>query len=180
MADFEKAYQFMAPHEWNAKHNYTNNPADPGGATKYGVTLATLQGLGSLGDLDGDGIVDAADVRAMTEGDAKGIYWNQYWKFSDIEDDRVAAKAFDLAVNLGPKTGVKYLQRAVSFLVHPVTVDGQMGPETVDAVNATDPVSVLLKLCALQAEHYQSWILHNPEREQFRAGLMARAEAIPC
>jgi len=37
---------------------YVNDPDDPGGATKYGVTIGTMRRLGL--DLTGDGRVDAA------------------------------------------------------------------------------------------------------------------------
>ena len=39
---------------------YVNDPDDPGGPTKHGVTLGTLRRLGL--DLDGDGDVDAPRV----------------------------------------------------------------------------------------------------------------------
>ena len=50
---------------------YVNDPDDPGGATKFGVTLATLQRLGI--DKTGDGRVDVADVRALTRADAEAL-----------------------------------------------------------------------------------------------------------
>ena len=43
---------------------YVNDPDDPGGATKYGVTLGTLARLGM--DKTGDGKVTAADVKALS------------------------------------------------------------------------------------------------------------------
>ena len=42
---------------------YVNDPDDPGGPTKHGVTIHTLRRLGL--DLDGDGAVGAADVRRV-------------------------------------------------------------------------------------------------------------------
>ncbi|MEC8572564.1 MAG: glycosyl hydrolase 108 family protein, partial [Pseudomonadota bacterium] len=43
---------------------YVDDPDDPGGATKYGVTLATLRRLGL--DLTGDGQVDRRDVASVS------------------------------------------------------------------------------------------------------------------
>ena len=42
---------------------YVNDPDDPGGATKFGVTIGTLRQLGL--DLDGDGDVDIDDYRGL-------------------------------------------------------------------------------------------------------------------
>ncbi|MGR3585419.1 MAG: glycosyl hydrolase 108 family protein, partial [Pseudooceanicola nanhaiensis] len=47
---------------------YVNDPGDPGGATNFGVTVHTMRRLGL--DLDGDGDVDAADVRRLTREQA--------------------------------------------------------------------------------------------------------------
>jgi hypothetical protein len=43
---------------------FVNDPDDPGGATKHGVTIGTLRRLGR--DLTGDGRVTVADIRALT------------------------------------------------------------------------------------------------------------------
>ena len=51
---------------------YVNDPDDPGGATNYGVTIGTMRRLGR--DLNGDGRVDTADVRALTRPQAVAIY----------------------------------------------------------------------------------------------------------
>lgn len=47
---------------------YVKDPDDPGGATNYGVTLATLRRLGI--DLDRDGMVSKRDVKLLTTAQA--------------------------------------------------------------------------------------------------------------
>ena len=51
-------------------------PDDPGGATKHGVMLGTLRGLGA--DLNGDRRIDVADVKALTPDKAAEIYVRHY------------------------------------------------------------------------------------------------------
>ena len=58
---------------------YVNDPDDPGGATKYGVTIHTMRRLGL--DLDQDGDVDAHDVRHLTQEQAE--------KASNVSDEAV-------------------------------------------------------------------------------------------
>lgn len=57
---------------------FVNHPSDPGGATKYGVTLATVRGYGTMYDKDGDGDVDADDVALLTLQEARDLYRRQY------------------------------------------------------------------------------------------------------
>ena len=47
---------------------FVDDPDDPGGATQYGVSLATLRRLGI--DLTGDGEITVADVRKVTRREA--------------------------------------------------------------------------------------------------------------
>lgn len=51
---------------------YVDDPDDPGGATKYGVTLATLRRLGL--DLTGDGQVDRRDVASVSRSQAVDLF----------------------------------------------------------------------------------------------------------
>ena len=55
---------------------FVNDPDDPGGATKYGVTIGTMRRLGL--DLTGDGAVGVADVRALSREQAVEIFIRHY------------------------------------------------------------------------------------------------------
>lgn len=179
MDNFDFAFSFMAPHEWNQRKNLTNDPADPGGLTKYGITLKSFHGMGSINDFDGDGDVDGDDLRMLDEPTAKTRYRAHYWRFDGIRDMRVAAKVFDLAVNLGPVRAVEYLQQACNVEGYKLTVDGALGPFSLEAVNKASQDAILSHLCAFQRAHYCAWIARKPEREKFRNGLIARALEVP-
>lgn len=179
MANFETAYRYMKTHEWDMRRNFTNDPADPGGATMWGITLKAWKGDGSLPDLDGDGDVDADDLRLSNESMAKHFYASRYWIWSCINDDRLAAKLFDLGVNMGVGTAVKYLQRALNGMGRGLKVDGGLGPITAAGANAEDPAKLIENISALQAAHYSEWVDANPAREKFRKGLLARAASVP-
>lgn len=175
MDSFDLAFAFMAPHEWNARRNYTNLTDDPGGPTKFGITLSAWRQLGSHADLDHDGDVDADDVKLLGRGEAEAFYRSRYWVWGGVADACVAAKLFDMGVNLGVGTAVRYLQQAVGAVA-----DGKLGPKTLAAANAASRDALLNALCAKQLDHYARWISANPRREIFRAGLMKRATALPC
>ncbi|MEM0946557.1 MAG: holin-associated N-acetylmuramidase [Pseudomonadota bacterium] len=111
---------------------YVNDPDDPGGATKYGVTIHTLRRLGI--DLDGDGRITEADVRRLTRKKARQIFVNHYFTRPRISDLPAAlhATVFDMHVNAGAHA-VRILQRLLGEMGQPVTIDGAIGPQTIGA-----------------------------------------------
>ncbi|MEL6169034.1 MAG: holin-associated N-acetylmuramidase [Pseudomonadota bacterium] len=112
---------------------FVNDPDDPGGATKFGVTVHTMRRLGL--DLDRDGDVDAADVHRLTRGRARAIFIRYYFHQPRIADlpEVLHATVFDMYVNAGPNA-VKILQRLVTRMGYPATADGVIGPITIQAV----------------------------------------------
>jgi lysozyme family protein len=112
---------------------YTNDPADPGGPTKDGVTLATMRGLGL--DLNHDGTINALDVQLMTPDLAAQIFEKNYFVGPKINmlPDSLQANVYDMNVNAGSQS-VKLLQEIVSYRIDaPLTIDGAIGPHTLGA-----------------------------------------------
>lgn len=114
---------------------YVNDPDDPGGATKFGVTIHTMRRLGL--DLDGDGAVTSADVRRLTREDAIAIFTEHYFNRPLIAElpEALQASVFDMYVNAGGNA-VKLLQRLLVEMGYSVTVDGALGPQSLAAVRA--------------------------------------------
>ena len=114
---------------------YVNDPADPGGATKHGVTIHTMRRLGL--DLDRDGQVTAADVRRLTRDQAVDIFLREYFAKPGIANlpVQLQASVFDMQVNAGANA-VKILQRLLTRLGHPCSDDGVIGPQTARAAHA--------------------------------------------
>ena len=112
---------------------FVNDPDDPGGATKYGVTIHTMRRLGL--DLTGDGTVDIADVRHLTRQDAQRIFVEHYFRRPRLDrlPEAVQASVFDMYVNAGAQA-VRILQRLVTDMGFPCTPDGVVGPQTIRAV----------------------------------------------
>lgn len=114
---------------------FVNDPDDPGGATKHGVTIGTMRRLGV--DLTRDGRVDQVDVRALTRGQAAKIYVDHYFRGPRLDRLPVAVQAsvFDMQVNAGANA-VKLLQRLVTRMGFACADDGIVGPRTVAAATA--------------------------------------------
>jgi len=113
------------------------NPADPGGATKWGITA---RGLKPYWNHD----VTPEQIRTLTHGDAVGFY---FWllkstKIGQIVNETVRWFVFDAAVHMGATQATKLLQRALH-----VKDDGILGPVTLAATPYLDGT----KLCRLFA-----------------------------
>ena len=111
---------------------FVDDPDDPGGATKHGVTIGTLKRLGM--DLTGDGRVTKADVRALTKEQARSIFLKNYYYEPQIHwlPEILHASVFDMQVNAGANA-VKILQRLLDKMDIPTKDDGKIGPLTQDA-----------------------------------------------
>jgi lysozyme family protein len=112
---------------------WSDNPADPGGATMRGVTLANFRRY-----VKAD--ATKADLRKITDDQVATVYRRFYWDAVAGAElpDGVDYAVFDFAVNSGPGRAAKYLQAVVG-----VAQDGRVGPATLAAVRAK-PVGVVI------------------------------------
>lgn len=111
---------------------YVNDPDDPGGATKHGVTIHTMRRLGM--DLNGDGVIDEADVMLLSAEQAEAIFIDHYFHKPKIAHlpEPLHASVFDMYVNAGANA-VKILQRLLNQMRIVVAVGGVIGPQTIAA-----------------------------------------------
>jgi len=113
---------------------YVNDADDPGGATKYGVTIHTMRRLGM--DLTGDGQVDVNDVKVLSRAHAVSIFVEHYFRKPKIDQlpEALQTTVFDMYVNAGGNA-VKILQRLLGEMRIEVIVDGAIGPQTIKAAH---------------------------------------------
>lgn len=114
---------------------YVDDPADPGGPTKFGVTIHTMRSLGL--DLDRDGDIDAGDVRLISRAQAVAIFVEHYFTAPGIGrlPGALQPSVFDMYVNAG-SNAVRILQRLLREMGHDLVVDGRIGPLTARAAHA--------------------------------------------
>lgn len=111
---------------------FVDDPDDPGGATKYGVTLQTLRRLGL--DPSGDGVVDLSDLHQLDRAQAIDIFMEHYFRRPGIGalPEALQPTVFDMYVNAGANA-VKILQRLCTQMGQPCVDDGVIGPQTIRA-----------------------------------------------
>lgn len=119
---------------------YVNDPDDPGGPTKHGVTLDTMRRLGL--DLTGDGEVDLADLRRLGPDRAAEIYIEHYFRKPRLDTlpEALQPSIFDMYVNAGANA-VRILQRLLNEMGQACAVDGAVGPQTMRAARAAAEVA---------------------------------------
>ncbi len=120
---------------------YTCNPADPGGATKWGITIPALTDYRGA-STNAVNKPTAEDIKALTFDDAVAFYeWLMATtKIGLIQNDLVRYWVFDAAVHTGRQQATKLLQRALG-----VKDDGVLGVVTLAAV----PLSNGERMCRL-------------------------------
>lgn len=134
MLTFAAVFTRVVGHE----AGYVNNPQDPGGETKWGISKRSYPDV---------------DIASLTQEGAMAIYERDFWR--RINGDRLIERGFDgvafqlmdFALNSGIETAVRYLQRACK-----VGDDGHWGTFSQAALEAMDESDVIMLLSAERLE----------------------------
>jgi lysozyme family protein len=171
---FDKALRFVL--QWESE-GFTDISGDRGGPTKYGISL--VHNHANIRDLDGDGDVDAADVKLMGYDDAKRIYTEKYWDVLRCADmpERLGLVVMDSAVNCGCKRAAQWLQGPLM-----VGSDGKIGPKTIgaalDYVLRHGEADLISEVLDAREKHYLWCIAKDTSQEKFRRGWFNRLDAL--
>ena len=135
---------------------FVDDPADPGGATNFGITQAVARANGYTGDM-----------RTLPQSIAILIYKKCYW--DSAHADQVPAPAdlvvFDTAVNEGVGHAIKDLQTALG-----VAADGIFGPHSAQLAALANGPSLANTLLAERDAFYKADVRTNPRQKRFLAG----------
>lgn len=158
--DFDQAFELTVGHEGG----FTANPKDRGNWTGGRIGVGELKGTKF-------GISAAAyphlDIRNLTLDQAKAIYLTDYWGVAGCPQLPSALKfdVFDFAVNSGPGTAARRLQRVVGAVE-----DGAVGPKTLACIGNFHPLEVRLKLLGER----MTIMANDPSWDTHGAGWMRR------
>lgn len=161
MSNFEKCFEKLILIEGG----YVNDSYDSGGETKYGITKNTARKNGYMGSM-----------KDLPLSVAKDVYKKNYWdinKLDEINNENIQEEIFDTGVNCGTSTAIKFIQKAFNILSpgSPLTIDGKIGKNTLNAINNYKYPNRLLKLAnAYQVKHYLEITEKNEKNEKFIFG----------
>jgi lysozyme family protein len=148
--NFDEAFQRVI----GSEGGYSNDPADPGGATRYGISKRAYPG---------------EDIPSLTLERAKLLYRRDYWGAAgcDAVPEQVRYPLFDMAVNQGVRAAIKALQHGVGE-----TEDGILGPLTLQAAQSAPVWRVLFRFDAARLCTYTE--LDDARWARFGRGLIRR------
>jgi lysozyme family protein len=131
---------------------FVNNANDPGGATNMGIEQRDLPNT---------------PIQMLSVAQAEAYYAQNYWKpfYSQISNQSLANKLFDLGVLFGVGEAVKVLQQVLS-----ITADGVFGPATLTAVNEAPAIMVLAEYKSAMLDRANEVVGMNPKEIVFLDG----------
>ncbi len=132
---------------------YTNDPADPGGPTNFGITLADYARFSKTAILPANRDALTYGLQHIALADVRAIYLEDYWTPASCPQlpATLAFFHFDTAVNMGTGTAIRMLQTALDC-----QIDGELGPKTIAAAARADPAKVLTTYADIRRRRYRS------------------------
>lgn len=170
---FDAAFQRVV----GVEGDFSDDPADSGGATRFGITEEVARANGYTGPM-----------KSLPFSTAKAIYRSQYWDALRLESvslvaPEIAEELFDTAVNCGIGVAGRFLQRSLNVLnaggtkFADLNVDGVVGPVTVARLKSyldwrkrEGETVMLTALNSLQGERYIALAEARPKDERFVYG----------
>lgn len=146
---------------------YVDHPADRGGPTNFGITLAKLK------EWRDNPAVTTGDLRHMRRGEAALIYHKDYIEkpgFRHISHDLLRHQVVDFGVNSGPGTAARKLQKVLG-----VKEDGHVGPVTLAAIRRMGPAKANNLLMAERIKFLGKIVHDDPTQAVFINGWLNRA-----
>lgn len=152
-------FQDFIEHTLQLEGGYVNDPVDPGGETKYGISKRSYPNV---------------DIAALTPDQAVDIYRNDYWEAPRINElpASVAYAVFDMGVNAGPGRAIKILQRILG-----IKQDGRIGPVTIQAAQDYQG-NLLADYSEARRHYYNSLVQRNQFLSKFKFGWLRRVNQV--
>jgi len=140
---------------------YVNDPTDPGGETKFGISKRTFP---------------QEDIFNLTRDRARELYLHHYWlpgKCAQLPK-RLRLIYFDMCVLHSQFTAVKVLQRALNGAGISTVVDGILGEATLKNATYLEPE----RLRAYRVLRIARIVIAKPSQEKFWFGWYKRASQV--
>mgnify|MGYP000629634277 CR=1 FL=1 len=143
---FEECFERVVGHEGKLSLARSDAGNWTGGKVGKGKLRGTMYGISAAA-------YPSENIAAVTLDRARELYRRDYWGPAgcDAMPAELRSHLFDLAVNSGVTTAIECLQAAVGE-----TVDGILGPLTLQAVQSTPVLRIIARLYGHRLRHLAS------------------------
>jgi hypothetical protein len=142
---------------------------DSGGLTKFGISAKAYPDL---------------DIAALTFDQAVAIYWKDFFLAAHLDELPVAVRmsVLNAEINVGRKTGVIMLQRALRAVGLVAVDDGVLGELSIDAIKTACELgrsfAVVAAFRSECAGHYRLIAQARPDEAKYLKGWLNRAYSL--
>lgn len=154
---------------------YVNDPADPGGETYAGITRRDNPTWPGWVAVDAAKPLKRGAYVSAAEPFVSPHYQRHYWpviKGDLIANQAVAGFLFDWYVNSGG-WAIRAAQEATGQ-----AVDGILGPRSLAAINAHEPLSLFRRLKAMRILFVRDIVRKRPSQQKFLPGWLNRINSL--
>ncbi|MDH4163339.1 MAG: hypothetical protein OEW15_11720 [Nitrospirota bacterium] len=178
MTNLDVAFHYLI--EFSEGWEYVNDPDDPGGPTKFGITKKTYENFFGV-------CVPDREIELMSPAIAKQIYAAEYWAplaLGCVQNLGFAVAFFDTCVLYGVRTTGLMIQRALSRGGATLKLDGIIGDKSLGFINLAgggSPSAQLQLMKAFQGQimdRIDAVIVAKPTSEKYRRGWTNRADRL--
>ena len=164
--------EILAPYIKKWEGGFANDPADRGGATNKGVTIATFEAYCKAKSLPRPNV---ERMKRMTDGEwldiLKTMFWDK-WQADKIKSQKIANILVDWVWGSGVY-GIKIPQRILG-----VKQDGIVGDETLKALNAQEPDKLFQVIYEVRKKYLNDITISRPANKRFLKGWLNRLDDI--
>jgi lysozyme family protein len=166
MAEFNVAIDYVLANEGG----FVSNPNDSGGATNFGITIPMLTSYRKKQ-------VNSSDIQNLDLAEAKLLYQSFFWDRLHISGlpQPIATAILDTAVNQGQVTAIKLAQHSIGPSIMP---DGIMGPDTLQALDKTNPEMFIYSYIGLLQDRYCDFCVNATNQLVFLKGWLRRSRRL--
>lgn len=155
---YDDRYNRFFPILMKYEGGYVNDPDDPGGETKFGISKRAYPHL---------------NIADLTIDEAKDIFFRDYYiplNIAAFVDDNLAWHVFDMGVNAGKAKAARILQKLVG-----AWPDGNIGKKTIRAVELfTGEYPLWIYYLSQRIMHYMMLTERNQKMLKYLKGWILR------
>ena len=143
----------------NHEGGYVNDPQDPGGETKFGISKRAYPNV---------------DIKNLSRKQAIKIYYDDYWIKTGVVflPKKLRQIYFDMTVNMGRSRATKILQETCNNKnKQQIAVDGKLGKMTAKASEFVEPE----RLKSFRVKYYADLVNRKPTLKKYWFGWYRRA-----